>query len=93
MSSKLPFLISTLYEMALKLSGPRCHLYILYMSIQPAKVMSAAQDPRLRAVLKTVESTVFPNSSLWKRVIAWDLGWSRERLWDCLGGRGQKQPS
>ena len=29
-------------------------------------------------------------SSLWKRVIAWDLDWSRERLWDCLGGRGQK---
>ena len=30
-------------------------------------------------------------SSLWKRVIAWDLDWSRERLWDCLGGRDGKQ--
>ena len=31
------------------------------------------------------------DSSLWKRVIAWDLDWSRERLWDCLGGRDGKQ--
>ena len=38
------------------------------------------------SLLSNQEISVYANSSLWKRVIAWDREKPRTCLWDCLGG-------